>query len=125
VDDVPTMAARLPELLRTVPLGERFVTRNGKAVVVTSLDLWTDRVALNFAYERDVPLGMPGTGGVPLWGLHDDVDTDYMPKGGGSGGSDGAWFGYCTYFPRVPTGAQRLSFPAPTCSIPIEVRLVP
>jgi hypothetical protein len=121
VDEGPTAA--LPEWVRTVPVGERFTTRNGKAVVLTCIDLWADRVALHFAFESDVSIGRPGGGGAPMWAVRDDVGTRYQPMGGGSGGSDGLCIGYQLYGPSAPEDAQLLTVSSPDLRFPIEIRL--
>jgi hypothetical protein len=116
-----------PDLERVLPVQRFFTSRNGGHVVVTSVDLWSDRVSVHFAYQITThpllgPSGHAKPG--PHWSLADDVGTVYKPGGGGGGGSELA-FGHEEFKPGVPVAARSLLLSSPDLAEPIEVRLTP
>src|SRR5438105_3620942 len=117
-----------PDFERTIPVGEHFRTRNGGAVVLLSVDLWSDRIALNFAYEGTThPL--TGSDGHPRVGpdrsVADDHGTTYRWRAGGGGGADDFCYGYAQFAPTAPEAARRLIVSSPELRQPIEVPLAP
>jgi hypothetical protein len=115
-----------PDFERTIPIGHAFHTRNGGEGVLLSLDLWSDRVALHFAYQMTTP-PMLGVDGHPRPGpdfaISDDRGTVYRSRGGGAGGSDNFGDGYAQFAPGVPDEADYLVIASRDLSGPIRVAL--
>jgi hypothetical protein len=115
-----------PDFERTIPIGEQFHTRNGGEGVLLSVDLWSDRVALHFAYEMTTP-PMLGADGHPRPGpdfsMSDDQGTVYRWRAGGGGGSDGFSNGYAGFSPGVPDEADYLIITSRDLPRPIRVAL--
>ena len=115
----------LPEYQRVISVGANFVTRNGGDAVLSSVELWHDRVKLHFAYSHHDPPMQDSDGRRrlgPGWLLSDDVGTHYKPSGGGAGGSD-VMFGYASFTPSRPLNAALLLVSSPELAEPIEVPL--
>lgn len=118
---------KLPDLLRTLPIGERFPSRSGNDIVLISADLWSDRVVLNFAFEETVPPlmdadGRPRVG--PVWSVTDDLGTRYRLLAGGAGGST-VRFGHDQFGPGVPESARWLLISSRELAAQVEVLLAP
>jgi hypothetical protein len=115
----------LPEWERIVAVGFRFRSRNGGAVVLSAVELWSDRVVVHFGCEITTPpLGSGGRPGIgPGWFLADDVGTEYHGRGGGMGGSRDLAFGRAEFRPAVPDAATVLSVSSPELVDPISVPL--
>jgi hypothetical protein len=116
----------LPEWERSVSVGFRFRTRNGGAVALSTIELWSDRVLLYFGCEVTAPPltgpdGRPGIG--PFFLLADDIGTPYRPHGGGAGGSRDLNFGRQEFQPAVPEEASALYVSSPELLDPISVPL--
>jgi hypothetical protein len=116
-----------PDFERSIPVGEHFRTRNGGEVVLLSVDVWSDRIALHFAYEATThPL--TGWDGHPRfgvdWSVTDDIGTTYRWGAGGGGGSD-LCYGYAQFTPAAPKTARHLLISSPELRQPIEVPLEP
>jgi hypothetical protein len=116
-----------PDFERTIPIGRQFRTRNGGEAVLLSIDLWSDRIMLHFAYEVTTPrlMGREGQPQFIGWSVTDDLGTSYRWGAGGGGGSDGFHHGYATVRPGVPDAANKLVITTPELSEPIEVQLAP
>jgi hypothetical protein len=123
-----------PDFERTIPIGKNFRSRNGGQVVLMSVDLWSDRVGLNFAYEQTTPfligrdgylIGRDGYPHAVDWSITDDRGTTFQWRGGGSGGADDFCIGYALFTPAVPDAADHLLISSPELPRPIEVPLAP
>jgi hypothetical protein len=117
-----------PDFERTLPVGARFRNRNGGEVVLLSVDVWSDRIVVNFAYEATThPLisadGYPRFG--VDWTATDDRGTSYRWQAGGAGGGDDFRYGYAQFTPAPPEAARRLFISSPDLREPIEVALAP
>jgi hypothetical protein len=117
-----------PDFERTIAIGEPFRTRNGGEAVVLSIELWSDRVRLHFAFEVTTPpmLGADGHGRPgPDFALSDDRNTTYRGRGGGTSAGDSFGTGYTTFSPGVPDEAEYVVITSRDLSGPIRVVLAP
>jgi len=116
-----------PDFERTISVGEHFRTRNGGEVVLLSIDLWSDRITLNFAYEVTTPqlIGREGHPHSIDWTVTDDLGTSYGWGAGGGGGSEGFHYGHAVVRPGVPAAANNLLTSSPELRRPVEIHLAP
>jgi hypothetical protein len=116
----------LPDWERVVPVGFRFRTRNGGDAILSTIELWSDRVLVYFAFEVTTP-PLAGPGGRPRIGpgflLADDHGSTYRPSGGGAGGGRDLHFGRQEFRPAVPDGARMLYVSSPELLDPISISL--
>jgi hypothetical protein len=123
---------RFPEWRRTVPVGVRFRTPDGADAVVASIDVWSDRTALHFAFDAsgNSPGGLRPSGPPELpqrlgmlFTVEDDVGSEYRYFGYGGGGTNDFQHGIQFFRPPIPEEARRLLISGPELTEPIEVSL--
>jgi hypothetical protein len=119
---------RLPDWQRGIPVGFRFVTRNGGDAVLSSIEFWSDGVMLHFGFQVTTPPLADPDGHShrlgPEWFPADDIETTYHPVSSGAGeSSPDLLFGRAEFRPAVPESASTLYVSNPelldTLAIPL------
>ena len=121
----------MTELLKVIPVGRTVPRQSGGALVVASVELWSDAVVLRTAEVTPLsappPVRADAAPAAPRveWQLTDDVGTEYHLSGGPPGGARGRIFGTALYHPRVAENATTLRVFSPQMEAhsPIDVAL--
>ncbi len=116
-------------LERVIPVGARFEQGDRGWIVLGSIELWDDAIAVRFAQKvapeaPSVPAPPEGGLGHLDWDISDDLGNEYRLHSAGGSGND-PMLGVSVFTPRVDPSARLLRVFAPfmTREIPIEVEL--
>jgi hypothetical protein len=124
-DDLERWLGEVPTLREVLPVRAERRARGGGRLVVSSVELWGDRLKWNVAqFPPPAPL-QPGDP-LPKFTMTDDAGTEYRLTSGGAGGDGRWWTEYVTFAPVPPPEATvvRLSGGALAHGAMVTVRLV-
>ncbi|HEY3673099.1 MAG TPA: hypothetical protein VGN51_19335 [Acidimicrobiia bacterium] len=96
--------------MRVIAVGQAVELPTGGILYVTALELWERGVVLHAAEQLPefLPPGEPIPPTRPLWLLSDDIGTQYVPLGGGGGGTQSQHRSTYEWESTVPPDATTL-----------------
>jgi hypothetical protein len=121
-----TEGARLPKLVRVVPIAREVELPEGRRLVLLSLEIWSDWVDLRFSIassegERRAMLKTPGS---DAWTLADDLGTEYQCLGTLVSGDGLFQVHETTFAPSPPSEAGTLTLTLPAAEGRDEIQVV-
>lgn len=109
----PSSEASEPaQLLRVIPINERFAEFEGFVVTAVSMELWSAHVAFRYAVQGGDMRRLLGAGARHSWRweANDDLGTVYRQAGASAGsGGTGGLVGQVNFSGPVPRGAERIA----------------
>jgi hypothetical protein len=102
-------------LRRVIAVGQAVDLEAGGTLYVTAIEVWDRALILHSAEQlpESLPPGEPIEPSRPLWIISDDVGTAYVPRGGGSGGSQSHRRSTFEFLATVPSTATTLLIVGP------------